>query len=89
MARIRHATKQMSTLRNGNDILDLQQDLEQLVLDFFHNIYAFENICTPNDLNAKTIPRRVANDHNAFLTSLPCKEALLKKGLFTTVNNYI
>lgn len=68
-------------LPKGDILLNRQEDLEQQVLQYFSNIYASENNCTPNDLIRRTIPSLVSPEDNCFLTNIPTREEV-KEAVF-------
>lgn len=49
VAKIRSASKQMSMLKQGDQVLVDRQQIENHVIDFYTSLYASENCCTTND----------------------------------------
>lgn len=49
IAKIRQVTNQMNVLKNGDLILENQQDIEEHVLAYYESLYASENTCSESD----------------------------------------
>lgn len=71
VAKIKNTSKSMSVLRNGDDILTTEVDIEQQVLAYYTNLYASDNLCMDNDLISHTIPSLVTGEDNIMLSDLP------------------
>ncbi|XP_019455065.1 PREDICTED: uncharacterized protein LOC109356184 [Lupinus angustifolius] len=56
IAKIRHATKSFTMLRNRDDIILEHQDISEHVLGYFQNLYASQNSIQHSDLIRNVIP---------------------------------
>lgn len=64
MTKIMYASKQMSILKTGDNILESQDDIEQHVLNYYTNLYCSENACTNSDFTSNAIPNMVSMEDN-------------------------
>lgn len=71
VAKLKNATKQMSMLRNDWRLFDDPVDIENIVVDYFADLYATTNYCAGNDLISKVMPALVSNEDNIALTYVP------------------
>lgn len=71
VAKIRAATKLISVLKHEDSIMIEATNIEQHVLQLYSNMYASNNVCSPNNLISKVIPKLVSLEDNGLLTSLP------------------
>lgn len=85
LTKVRYASKSMSILKQGNDIIDDPRDIAQHAISYFENLYVVPNNCLPNDLISRVVPATVTQMDNAFLTSLPSNDEI-KKAVFA-INN--
>ncbi|XP_019435878.1 PREDICTED: uncharacterized protein LOC109342329 [Lupinus angustifolius] len=76
IARIRHATKAMTLLRNGDQLLLDQSDIASHVLQYFTDLYASQNSTMPNALIHFVIPNLVCREDNVMLTKIPLHEEI-------------
>lgn len=81
VTKLRHASKTMTLLKNGNDILENHEEIAQHVLHYFSTLYATSNDCQQNDLIDKVVPLSVSQEDNALLTKLPSSEEI-KEAVF-------
>lgn len=58
-------------LKNGNSILDRQEDIESHILNYYKDLFASPNTCTDNGLTEEVISPEVTDSDNRMLTSLP------------------
>lgn len=61
-------------MRDGDVILDNAYDIENHVINYFNNLYAFSNSCINNGLVDKGIPSLVSVEDNIMLTNIPSME---------------
>ncbi|XP_019460170.1 PREDICTED: uncharacterized protein LOC109359931 [Lupinus angustifolius] len=73
IAKIRHATKSMTMLRDGDDIILDQQEIANHVLEYFHNLYASQNNIQHSNL---IIPSLVSEGDNLMVSSIPLNEEI-------------
>lgn len=76
----------MAILKDGDNILDRQEDIEQRVLQYYQNLFATDNTYTPNDLIEQVITPLVTTADNTMLTSLPSRDEV-KKVVFSMSSN--
>lgn len=74
VAKVRHASKQLSILKDGDIILDSFTYIENLVLQYFQSLYALDNAYSSNDLVSRVVPSLVAAEDNVMLSNLPSLE---------------
>lgn len=74
VAKIRNSTKQMSMLRNGDEVLDLASEIEQHILQYYTDLYATDNQCRDNGLVERVIPCTVSAEDNTMLINMPTLE---------------
>lgn len=79
--KVQNASKRMTTLKNGNLILDEAADIENHVLQYYKELFAKENNCSSNGLIDSVIPPVVSNEDNTMLTNLPTREEV-KNAIF-------
>lgn len=58
----------MRMLKNGDLILENQQDIEGHVLSYYESLYASDNVCSDSDFVQNVIPKMVSNEDNSLLT---------------------
>lgn len=74
IAKIKIASKKMSSLMLNEVLYDSQHDIECLVIDHFSSIYVSSNVCSPNNLVKLVIHCHVTQQDNDFLTAPPTLE---------------
>lgn len=82
VTKIRNSIKQLSILKVGSSVLDKQSDIENHILEFYSNLYAYDNSCSDNGLVDSVIPALVSSEDNSFLTNVPSKEEV-KNAVFS------
>lgn len=75
-------SQKLSLLRDGDVVLESQEDIEQHVLHYYTQLFAMDNNCSPNDLIDTVIPSCVTEDDNRLLTKLPSREEV-KNAVFS------
>lgn len=80
-AKIREAQSHISLLKNGEELLNTNDDIENHVLYYFTNIFSANVRYVENDLPNKFIPNLVTAEENNMLTALPSFEDV-KKAVF-------
>lgn len=81
VTKIRHASKSMSILKKGEEILEDQESIAQHVLQYYTSLYATNNDCVSNNLIGNVIPKLVSGPDNAMLTRLPFHDEI-KQAVF-------
>ncbi|XP_019416122.1 PREDICTED: uncharacterized protein LOC109327431 [Lupinus angustifolius] len=76
LAKIRHSSKYMATLRQGENILIDQTDIANHALSYFTDLYATINDTCQNGLIQSVIPLLVSNDQNSMLTMIPSSDEI-------------
>ncbi|KAF1898180.1 hypothetical protein Lal_00032945 [Lupinus albus] len=76
VTKIRQASKALSTLRDGDNILSTQEEIAQHVLAYFTDLYVSPNDACPNHLIQLVIPSLVSNEDNTMLTKHPTIEEI-------------
>ncbi|XP_019447216.1 PREDICTED: uncharacterized protein LOC109350434 [Lupinus angustifolius] len=71
VTKIRYGTKALSMIKDGENTLHNQVDIENHVLDFYTNLFASPNNTSSNSLIHDVIPCLVVDDDNSMLTNLP------------------
>ena len=79
---IKETTKQRVTLKHNGQVFDDQQQLEEIVFDYFSGICASENSYEENDLVSWVIFKLVIGDNNAMITNIPSMEEV-KSAVFS------
>lgn len=87
IAKIRSASKQMTLLKHGDQVLVDRQQIEQHVLDFYTSLYTSENSFSSNDWISKVIPSLVSSEDNIMLTALHSLEEV-KSAVFSKCLGY-
>jgi hypothetical protein len=83
-AKIMDKQSHISSLKNGEDILNSSADIEVHVLQYFSSIFATPNHCVINNLSDKFIPKLVTDQDTAHLTALPLLEEIKNAVFFWT-----
>lgn len=84
MTKVRHTIKQLSTLKNGDAVLNSYAEIEQHILDFYTGLYASNNSCINNGITDRVVPSLVSSEDNAMLTAIPTAEEV--KSAFFSMN---
>ncbi|CAJ2645555.1 unnamed protein product [Trifolium pratense] len=71
LAKVRYATKLISSLRNGDDLITNASDIESHVVNYFKDIFSSPNMCLDNGIIDQVIPNLITDDQNISLTCLP------------------
>ncbi|KAE9600797.1 putative RNA-directed DNA polymerase [Lupinus albus] len=74
--KIRQASKALSTLRDGDNILVGQEEIDQHTLAYFTDLYATPNNVRPNHLIQYVIPALVFAEDNIMLSNHPSIEEI-------------
>ncbi|XP_019433301.1 PREDICTED: uncharacterized protein LOC109340168 [Lupinus angustifolius] len=74
IARIRHATKSMYMMRDGDAIILDQQVISNHVLEYFHSHYASENNIRQTNLISLVFPNIVSEGDKLILSNIPLNE---------------
>lgn len=81
MGRIKKTTKQRVTLKHNGQVFDDQQQLEEIVFDYFSGICASENSYEENDLVSWVILKLVIDDNAMIINVLFVEE--VKNAIFS------
>ncbi|XP_019447267.1 PREDICTED: uncharacterized protein LOC109350493 [Lupinus angustifolius] len=73
---IRQATKSMTLLKDGDNILTEPQEIANHVLSDYYGLYACPNNTSPNNLIQFVIPNMVSEENNLMLTIAPSSEEI-------------
>ncbi|XP_019435162.1 PREDICTED: uncharacterized protein LOC109341675 [Lupinus angustifolius] len=76
IAKIMYATKSMCILRQGEETLLDRQDIDNHVMDYFTNLYAFENVTQPSNLIDSMTPKLVSEEDNTMLSKIPLEDEI-------------
>ncbi|XP_019455048.1 PREDICTED: uncharacterized protein LOC109356167 [Lupinus angustifolius] len=76
VTKIRHATKSISMLKDGNNTISTQDDITAHVLNFYIDLFASPNNTYSNNLIQYVIPNLVTEDNNNMLTKTPSNEEI-------------
>lgn len=82
LTKIRNVSKQISMLRNGEEILLSPSDIETHVVSFYEELFSSPNTCIDNGLIEEVIPDMVSAEDNLKLTNLPSSEEI-KNAVFS------
>ncbi|CAL0318886.1 unnamed protein product [Lupinus luteus] len=76
VTKIRQVTKSMSIMKDGDCILTKQEDISNLALRYFTDIFASPNATTPNQLINQVVPNIILEEENQFLIKSPSVEEI-------------
>jgi ribonuclease HI len=71
LTKTRHASSRLVRLKVGDNYITDTNDMEQHVLDFYHDLFGSDNHCVPTDIVERTIPNLVTAADNDLLTRVP------------------
>lgn len=71
ISKVKHVSKQLFCLRQGDSVIYEAEELEQHVLSYFTDLYTSNINCFDNGLIEKFTPSLVISDDNRLFTSLP------------------
>jgi len=72
----------MRCIKETTKVFDNQQQLQEIVLDYFSDICASENSYEKNDMVSWVIFKLVIGDNNAMITNIPSMEEV-KSAVFS------
>lgn len=72
----------MRCIKETTKVFDNQQQLQEIVLDYFSDICASENSYEKNDMVSQVIFKLVIGDNNAMITNIPSMEEV-KSAVFS------
>lgn len=81
LVKVRNASRIISLLKDGESILDKQEDIESQILNYYKDMFASPNTCIDNGLIEEVISPEVTESDNTMLTSLPTLDEV-KKAVF-------
>jgi len=81
ISKIRAATKSISFLQDGDNVITESTAIESHILNYFQAIFRRENNCTLNTLVDETIPSLVTEADNHMLLRIP-QNAEIKEAVF-------
>jgi len=76
VSQIRAATKPISFLQDGDNVIFGSTDIESHILSYFQAIFSMDNNCTHNTLMDETIPSLVSDAENQMLMSFPLPDEI-------------
>jgi hypothetical protein len=76
VAKIREATKSISFLQDGNNVLTDSAEIELHALSYFQAIFSMDNNCVQNTLVDEVIPTLVTDADNDMLLRLPLRKEI-------------
>lgn len=71
VSKIRAATKTISFLQDGDNVITDPTAIELHILSYFQDIFSVDNNCAQNSLIDETIPSLVSDDDNQMLLHMP------------------
>ncbi|GAU35456.1 hypothetical protein TSUD_364120 [Trifolium subterraneum] len=82
MAKTKNATKLISSLKNGNDVLTKPSQIADHVVNYYKNLFRTNPILQDSLLVEEVIPSLISDNVNTLLTMLPSKEEI-KNAVFS------
>ncbi|CAL0326169.1 unnamed protein product [Lupinus luteus] len=87
IAKIKHATKSLTFLREGDNILLSQHQISSHVLSYFTNLYASNNVISQSNCINSAIPNLVSQMDNNLISSIPSAEEIKSAEFWDIIAN--
>ncbi|XP_050379729.1 uncharacterized protein LOC126797093 [Argentina anserina] len=78
IVKVRHLKHSLSSMRDGNSIIDDPKEISDHVLNYFNDIFTADSFVRDTGLVSQVIPNLVTTEYNAMLTAIPTSEEIFQ-----------